>query len=59
MQTSPALYDKMHFTFLVQGFNLSSLSLSLFDVRVWSWLLEHINFDSCLARVADTEQGEW
>ena len=34
-------------------------SLSFSDVRVWCWLLEHINFDSCQARVGDTQQGQW
>ena len=34
------------------------LSLSLSDVGVWSWLLEHINFDCCPARVGDIECGQ-
>ena len=34
------------------------LSLSLSDVGVWGRLLEHINFDSCLARVGDIESGQ-
>ena len=55
--------NSMHFNTAKMSRSLSSLSLehtqSLFDDRVKSVVrLEHINFDSCQARVGDNERGQ-
>ena len=54
-QNNPNLYDRMCFNERL----MHAVSLSLSDARVWSCLTEHINFESCQARVSAIEWGQW